>query len=249
MALNLAPKAKPRPRKVMVYGPPGVGKSTWAAQAPGVVFLPTEDGAQDIVGPEGSDVAKFPLATSYDEVMGYLGQLYTEEHQFQWVAVDSADWLERLAQQKVCLERGVGSIGDIDFGKGYGASTALFSQFLSGLDALGKDRGLGVILIAHSRHERFEDPEHGAYDRYAPKMHKDVNAILTEWCDEVLFANYKTVSKKEESGFGQTKTRASSTGKRILRTVYRPAAMAKNRLRLPEEIDLDWAAYAQYLPK
>lgn len=245
MALNLS-QPKRRPRKVMVYGPPGVGKTTWALSAPGVVLLPTEDGAGDILV-NGQQVPQFPLAGSYDEVMGRLGELYTEDHQFSWLVIDSADWLETLAQQKVCQDRGVSSLGEIDFGKGYTAATALFRHVVSGLDALAQAKGLGVILVAHSRHERYEDPEHGAYDRWAPKMHKDINAILTEWCDEVFFANFKVTSKKEEAGFGQTKTRATTSGKRVMRTTYRPAAMAKNRLGLPDEIDMTWEAYAQHL--
>ena len=32
----------------MLYGTHGIGKSSWAAQAPGVLFLNVEDGLNDI---------------------------------------------------------------------------------------------------------------------------------------------------------------------------------------------------------
>jgi len=44
-----------------------------------------------------------------------------------------------------------------------------------------------VVLIAHSKVERFEDPESAPYDRYSPRLHKHAGALICEWCDAVLF--------------------------------------------------------------
>jgi hypothetical protein len=58
---------RPGPRRVLLYGVQGIGKSTWGAQAPGAVFIPTEDGLDDIDG------ASFPKATSYDGMLACIG--------------------------------------------------------------------------------------------------------------------------------------------------------------------------------
>ena len=104
-----------------------------------------------------------------------------------------------------------------------------------------------VILIAHAKIERFENPETDAYDRYSPRLNKHASALIQEWCDEVLFATYKVHTKQTEEGFDKTRTRGIGTGDRIIRTTERPAHMAKNRMDLPEELPLDYRVYAEHL--
>ena len=49
---------------------------------------------------------------------------------------------------------------------------------------------------------------------------------------------------KVDEGFNKAKHNGVSTGERIIRTVERPAHVAKNRLGLPEEIPLDYRVFA-----
>lgn len=225
------------PRRVMVYGQHGVGKSSFAACAEKPIFIPTEDGLADL------DVASFPLATKYSDVIDAIGALYESEHDFKTVVVDSVDWLERLIWAKVCGDRKVDNIEDIAYAKGYAFAMTHWRQVLEGLSALRNDRGMTVILLAHAAIERFNDPAHDPYDRYAPKVHKHASAIVQEWCDEVLFATWKVFTKSKEEGFGKTLTKGIGTGERVMRTTERPSHVAKNRLSLPDEMPLDWAAY------
>ncbi|NLE55016.1 MAG: AAA family ATPase, partial [Lentisphaerae bacterium] len=89
--------------------------STFAASAPGAIFIQTEDGLGEI------DCSKFPLAHSLADVFSALAALRDEPHDFQCVAVDSVDWLERLIFDEVCREFGVRSIEKADggYGRGY----------------------------------------------------------------------------------------------------------------------------------
>jgi hypothetical protein len=243
MPLTLQTTRVVKPRRTFLYGPGGIGKSTFAASAPGCVFIPTEEGANDI------EVAKFPLCTGFDQVFSCIGQLYSEQHAFKTVCIDTVDWLEKLAWAKVAADAGVQQIGDIKYGRGYGFSANMFRQVLQGLDALRDYRGMAVILLAHAKTERFEDPEHTSYDRYEPKLHEHVTNLIVEWADEVFFANFRTVVKEEDAGFNRTIGKAKSTGQRILRTTAKPAAVAKNRLNMPDEINFAWADYAKFLPQ
>ncbi|MCG8521982.1 MAG: ATP-binding protein [Pseudomonadales bacterium] len=229
-----------QPPRLLVYGTEGIGKSTLASQAPNPIFVQTEDGLDQI------DCASFPLAKTFEEVKSTLHALLTENHDFQTVVIDSVDWLERLVWEDLRQRYGVSSIDKVDgdYGRGYMHSLVEFRGVLDLLGDLRTKRGMCVILLAHAKVEKFEDPEHAAYDRYSPRLHKHVSALLTEWSDAVLFATRKIMTKTQESGFGKGRTIASGIGKgggeRVLRTVGSPSCVAKNRYQMPAEMPLSW---------
>lgn len=229
------------PRRVLVYGTHGIGKSTFGSMAERPVFIQTEDGLGEI------DCERFPLAEKYGNVLNALSELYTEEHDYHTVVVDSLDWLERLIWTDVCEKRGVESIEDIGYAKGYVFALTQWREVLAGLDALRNERGMSVVLIAHAKIERFENPETESYDRYVPRLHKLASAIVQEWCDDVLFATYKVHTRKVDESFGRAEYRGIGTGERIIRTTERPAHVAKNRLNMPDEILLDYRIYAAFV--
>ena len=235
-----------RPPRLFVYGQEGVGKSLFSASAPNPIFVQTEDGLGEI------DTAKFPLAKNLADVTSAMTALRDEPHDFQTVVLDSADWLERLIWDKVCQDFGVRSIEKADggYGKGYVHALTYWRQIVGLLNDLRNTRGMIVIVIAHSKVERFEDPENAAYDRYTPRLHKAATSLLCEWVDAVLFATKRfRVSKEEGSGFQGDRAIATAIGanggERILRTVGSPACIAKNRFNLPGEIPLSWSAFME----
>ena len=143
------------PPVVLLYGPPGVGKTTFSGNAPAPIFIQTEDGA----GVVGAD--RFPLAESYDQVEEQLGLLVKEDHEFKTLVVDSLDWLESLVWAKVCEVQGLKSIEDAGYGKGYVFAADIWRRFLNGVAALRKQRGMAVVMIAHSHIRKFDDPSPG----------------------------------------------------------------------------------------
>ena len=122
------------PRRTLVYGVHGVGKSTFGAMAERPVFIQTEEGLADI------ECERFPLAGSLADALEALGALYTGEHAYGTVVIDSLDWLERLIWAEVCRKRGVETIEDIGYGKGYVFALTCWREVLAGLDALRADR-------------------------------------------------------------------------------------------------------------
>ena len=231
---------QPGPRRLLLYGTQGIGKSTFAATSESPIFIQTEDGLGEI----GCD--KFPVAENFEQVMAALTELYTQQHRYLTVAIDSLDWLERLIWADVCRKRNVNNIEDIGFAKGYIFSLNYWREFLEGLSALRREKNMTIVMIAHAKIEKFENPETESYDRYVPRLHKLASAMIQEWCDEVLFATYKVHTRQIEEGFGRKATRGIGSGERILRTSERPAHMAKNRLNLPDELPLDWNAYSHF---
>ena len=229
------------PRRMMLYGTPGIGKSTFAAHSERPIFLQTEEGLGQI------ECDKFPVAQSLDDVIKALSELYTADHPYRTVVVDTLDWLERLIWAEVCRRKMVESIEDIGYQKGYTFALNHWRDVLMGLDALRRDRDMTVVLVAHCKIEKFDDPANESYDRYSPRLHKLASAVVTEWCDEVLFATYKVYTRQTDEGFNRKKTRAIGDGERVIYTSERPAHVAKNRLNLPDELPLDFSAYARFV--
>ncbi|MEX0678366.1 MAG: ATP-binding protein [Pirellulales bacterium] len=236
-----------RPPRILLYGVEGIGKSTFGSLAPNAIFVQTEDGLDEI------DCDKFPLATTYEDVIAALTELHGQEHGYESVVIDSLDWLERLVWDRLCIEHGVTSIEKVDGGysKGYTHALTYWREIINHLNALRNARGMVVLLIAHSKVERFEDPESSPYDRYSPRLHKHAAALVSEWCDAVLFATRKIRTQSEDSGFNRKRTIAHAIGKdggeRILRCVGGPSCVAKNRYGITEELPLSWAAFIQAL--
>ena len=222
--------------RIMVYGVEGIGKSTFGAGAPNPIYILTEDGLGSL------NVDHFPLAQSFQDVMDAIATLYKENHAFETVAIDSLDWLEAIIQREIEQKY---DAKDLAYGKGSLIAAERWREILDGLNALRNDKGMAVILIAHTTIKRFDSPEVEPYDRYQPKLQERSNAVVREWADAVLFANYKTIVKKDDVGFNQTNNRGISTGERLLFTSERPAYMAKNRYNMPESIPLSWDAFAE----
>ena len=237
----------PMPPRILVYGVEGVGKSTFASQSPKPVFVQTEDGLGQI------DCHRFPLAASFKEVHRSLIALYTDEHAYETIVIDSLDWLERLIHADVCQKQGVENIEAIGYAKGYSFALTQWREVLTGLDALRNKRAMTVVLIAHSKIERFEDPESLSYDRFVPRLHKHAAAMVVEWADAVLFATRRFRVQSEDAGFNRKRGIAAPVGKgggdRVLRCTGGPTAVAKNRFSLPDELPLSWSAFEAALSK
>lgn len=222
--------------RIMIYGVEGIGKTTFAASAPSPIFILTEDGLGSL------QVDHFPIVRSFAEVMEAIGTLYSEKHSFETVVIDSLDWLEAIIVREIETKF---DAKDLAYGKGSLIAAEKWRTLLDGLDALRNERGMSVILLAHTTIKRFDSPEVEPYDRFQPKLQERSNAVVREWADAVLFANYKTIVKKADVGFNKEISRGISTGERLLFTSERPAYMAKNRYGLPETIGFSWNNFVQ----
>lgn len=245
MAFNLQSISKTRrleAPKILLAGEPKIGKSTFAASAPAAIGICTEDGLA------GVDAQAFPLAQSLSDVYDAIGTLLNEKHDFQTVFIDSLDWLEPLVNAHVCKQNKWDNIEAPGFGKGYVAAAAEWRNVLDGLEALRRERSMGVILICHVKVQRIETPTNEGYDAYVLKMHNRASALVEEWADIVGFAAHKIRTKQVDAGFGSKETKALKSTERVLHLEPHPAYPSGSRFGL-HDCPLEWSAFADQLSK
>lgn len=230
------------PRRVLLYGTKGIGKSTWARDA-GALFLNVEDGLNDI------ECDSTEWLRNYAGVVGAISWLIANPVPNPAIAIDSADWLQAILFDEVASEKKKDTIEDIGYGKGFLAAAKKLEYVIQGLDHLRITQGKHIIFLAHEKIYRFNKPGGDSYDRYAPDLHKDIESVLSEWCDEVLFASYRVVTKEEDMGFNKVRKVAIGGQERFVRTTETAAVTAKNRLQLPDELPMSWEAYARHFPR
>lgn len=220
------------PLKVVLYGVEGIGKSSFAARFPQPVFIDTEGGTGRL------DVQRLPAPDSWQMLLDEAAAAADGQMPCQTLVLDTADWAEKLCMAGVCARFKVKGIEDIGYGKGY---TYVKEDFARLLDALDKVVAAGrhVVVVAHAAVAKFEQPDAvGSYDRWVMKTSKQVAPLLREWCDMLLFANYKTVVEK--SGAGPSAKNKASGARRVLYTTHNACWDAKNRFGLPDEVPFDY---------
>ena len=225
-----------RPLRIVAYGPEGVGKTQFAANAPAPIFLGSEDGFGTI------DAARFPSPSSWTEARAMLHELATTDHEFKTVAIDTADWIEPLLFADVCARHGKPNVEAFGYGKGY--TVALdegWRPLLGQLEVLGA-KGMHVIILAHAKSETHTPPDADAYERWTLKIDKRAAGLLKEWCDTLLFMQWGgTVADKSGD---RKKARAIGERYRALYTQSASGAFeAKNRFGLRDVLPLDWAEF------
>ena len=225
-----------RAPKIVIVGQGKIGKTTFAAMAPNAIGILTEDGADAV------EANAFPLAGSLPEVYAAVDTLINQDHDFQTLFIDSLDWLEPMIQQHVCTANGWKNIEAPGFGKGYVAAAEEWRNLLSGLEVLRSAKGMGIILIAHDKIKRIEDPLTEGFDSHVLKLHDRAGALVQEWADVIGYAGYRIFTSKTDAGFGNKETKATTTGERILHVEPHPAHCGGNRFGL-QNMPLDWSAF------
>lgn len=226
-----------RAQKVVVYGPEGIGKSTFAAQFPEPLFIDTEGSTDNM------DVSRLDKPSSYTMLKNEIAWVKANPTVCKTLVIDTIDWAESLVIADVCAQHGKKGIEDFGWGNGYTYTKEEMGRLLNQLGEL-VDLGINVVLTAHAQMRKFEQPdEMGSYDRWELKLGKKTSSqtapLVKEWADMVLFANYKTVVMTADNG-----KKKATGGQRVLYTQHHPAWDAKNRHGLPEEMPFDYAGIA-----
>lgn len=227
-------------QKVVLYGPEGIGKSTFAAHFPDPLFIDTEGSTKHM------NVRRFDAPASWSALIEEVRYVRDHPGECKTLVIDTADWAEQLCIQHVLKTYEKGGIEAFNYGKGYVYVAEEFGRLLNLLNDV-IDHNIHVVLTAHAKMRKFELPdEMGSYDRWELKLSKLVAPMIKEWGDMVLFANYKTLLVKD--GKGESAKNKAVGGQRVMHTSHHPCWDAKNRHGLPDELPFDFAQIAACFP-
>jgi len=226
-------------QKVCLYGPEGIGKSTFASMFPNSIFIDTEGSTKHM------DVARTkPNPSSWTMLLEQIKHFRANPNECSTLIIDTADWAESLCKEEILSKAQKDSLSKFSHGQGYVILAEEFGRFLNLLEEL-IERDVNVVITAHAQMRKFEQPdEMGGYDRWELKLEKKTAPLLKEWSDMVLFANYKTFAVKGED----ERKRKAQGGKRVMYTTHHPCWDAKNRHDLPEELPFEYKSIAHCIP-
>lgn len=232
-------------KKIVIYGPEGIGKSTFASQFPDPVFIDTEGSTKDM------DVARFERAESWTMLQEQIRYVIRNTNICKTLVIDTVDWAEQMCVEDLCARNGKKGIEDFGYGNGYVYAKEEFGRFLNLLEEV-VEKGIHVVTTAHAQIRKFEQPnEMGAYDRWELKIGKKTQSqtapLLKEWADMVLFANYKILVYNVDNQGAQKGKNKAQGGKRVMYTSHHPCWDAKNRYGLPDEIPFDYGEIAHII--
>jgi hypothetical protein len=245
------------PPRILIYGPPKIGKTSLASEFPAPVFIQIEDGQNTSTDLDGWGRAEIQ---TFGDVMEAMRSLYEEEHEFQTLVVDSISELQGLIYEEVCArgdEKGNAKsrIEDFGYGKGYVNALNVWKEFLDALNMLRVGKGMTTILIGHAKVDRFDDPETVSYHRYEIDVQDSKSSsamkLLEREMDAILLIK-RDVTIKEEFA-GPNKKRAHAEGvNRFIHAEGKPSQIAGSRLGIPAKLPFrqgqGYAALAPYLP-
>lgn len=228
-------------QRIVVYGPEGIGKSTFLSQFPNAIFIDTEGSTRRL------NVQRLPAPSSWSMLIDEVKYVKANLGICRTLALDTADWAEQLCMAEVCAKAQKSGIEEFGYGKGYVYVAEEFGRLLNLLTEVNA-QGVHIAVSGHAKMRKFEQPdEMGAYDRWELKLSKLVAPMLKEWADMVLFANYKTyVVNIDGQGAEKGKNKAQG-GARVMYTSHHPCWDAKNRHSLNAELKFEFSEISHCL--
>ena len=136
---------------ILIYGQPGLGKTTLGCSAPNPVLFDYDGGAQRINGAHQVPTVQI---TSWADTTAALDEIAREMPECESIIIDTAGkMLDYMSAYIIANDSKMGQRDGSLSLKGYGVRKTMFVNFLKQLQIMGKN----VVFIAHEREEKRGD--------------------------------------------------------------------------------------------
>lgn len=145
---------------VLIYGQPGIGKTTFGVSAPDAVLFDYDGGVQRI---HGAHQVPTLQPTSWEDTNAALKEIAEEMPEVKTIVIDTVGkMLDFMSAYIIKNDPKMGMRDGSLSLKGYGVRKTMFVNFIKSLAMMGKN----VVFVAHEREERrgeetFKRPEIG----------------------------------------------------------------------------------------
>jgi len=164
----------------LVYGAPGIGKSTFASEFDAPLFLHTDPGLRFI------KAFKQPIDSwlRFKEVVEEL--LAEQPTRYSTIVIDTVDLLFRMCRKYVCKKRGISHPSDEEWGKGYDMVRDEFEIPLTRLALLP----YGVIFISQDKEIEIRGRVVKT-NKIVPALARQAKELVAPLCDVIAYVGYE----------------------------------------------------------
>ena len=167
-----------------IYGAPKTGKTTLATQMPNALLLAFERGYNALPGVMAQDITTW----------GEMKQVYKElkkpavKEIYKSIIVDTVDEASEMCQKYICQQKGIESLGDLGYGKGWSAFNTEFAEVFRGLTQMG----YAVFFIGHDKEVNITNND-GNVERVVirPRLGGKASVIVSGMADIYGYAHQK----------------------------------------------------------
>jgi len=220
-AERTAPKADVSKEKILLYGAPKIGKSTFCAGADHAIFLATEQGLDHL------NVYKVDVP-DWMTLINALAEIAAGKHDYHTLVIDTIDNAWRFAEDYIRTKYGVDYEGDLQYGKGWALIRNEFTRVITKASMLP----YGLMMTSHSA-QIDVDTRTGKVKRMVPTIPERARKLIVGMADMILYCDQVTVTENNVP-----------VEQRVIRTKPSFFWEAGDRTGLlPETIPLNYAAF------
>jgi hypothetical protein len=209
------PSGKLEDKMVMIYGPPGIGKSTLASEFGKVFFFECEPGLDELA------VIREPVSSWIDFCEWVVALKADAGKTYDAFCIDTADMLALYCSEHTNNKLGIVHESDAEWGKGWSVAKKELQRWVAKLAAVPDT---GLLIISHSQEIEIKK-RNQVYTKSIPTLSKGARDTFVNMSDLVLFIDLEDTEEGDE--------------RRIIRTVpsqYWEAKQRGKRHRLPESL-------------
>jgi hypothetical protein len=204
--------------KLGIYGSEGIGKSSLAASCHGAIFADIERSMEDL------DVTKVEGVNNWEDLRSWVQSWNKGIYGIDSIT-RAEDWAAEFVIKTKKSNDGLkaaDSLEDFKYKAGLTFVCDEFRRLLGDIEAANR-RGASCIMVAHSRVNRFKNPDGSDYVRYEPRLIDDTKASnMLQWIqflDHLIYVDQDTnVNKGKAVGCGSRTLYLNTSPSRLSKT-------------------------------